>query len=74
MHGGTLPVRGAAHWLVADTGDTTTNLTHVRRALELAAESTEWLSVIGIKLVLDEVIDACTAARISRTAPEATET
>ncbi|KQR00442.1 hypothetical protein ASF72_16490 [Arthrobacter sp. Leaf141] len=61
-HGGTLPVRVAAHWLVADTGDTTTNLTQVRRALELAAESTEWLSVIGIKLVLDGVIDACTAA------------
>jgi predicted amidohydrolase YtcJ len=60
--GGTLPVRVAAHWLVVDTGTYEGNDAQVSRAAELRAESTEWLEVLGIKLVLDGVIDACTAA------------
>lgn len=64
--GGRLPVRVAAHWLVADAGDDEANLAQVRRTAEVAsaggAEQSAWLSVIGVKLVLDGVIDACTAA------------
>jgi predicted amidohydrolase YtcJ len=60
--GGTLPVRVAAHWAVVDSGDDDENLAQVERAARVAAEATEWLGVIGIKLVLDGVIDACTAA------------
>ncbi|MFF2050095.1 amidohydrolase [Leifsonia sp. NPDC058194] len=61
--GGELPIRVAAHWLVANTGDDAANLAQVERAVRLAAEpSTAWLRVVGIKLILDGVIDACTAA------------
>lgn len=63
--GGTLPVRVAAHWLVVDSGDVEANAVQVRRALEASASPSDWLSVIGIKLVLDGVIDACTAAMSS---------
>ncbi|MEN0085082.1 MAG: amidohydrolase [Leifsonia sp.] len=61
--GGVLPIRVAAHWLVTNTGDDAANLAQVAEAARLAAEpSTPWLRVVGIKLILDGVIDACTAA------------
>ncbi|HEX5729399.1 amidohydrolase [Microbacterium sp.] len=61
--GGELPIRVAAHWLVHNTGDDASNLVQVARAAELAdAASTPWLRIVGIKLILDGVIDACTAA------------
>ncbi|MGR0320866.1 amidohydrolase [Agromyces sp. ZXT2-3] len=61
--GGALPIRVVAHWFVANTGDATANLAQVARAVDLAREaSSPWLRVAGIKLVLDGVIDACTAA------------
>ncbi len=61
--GGTLPIRVVGHWFVANTGDDAANLEQVRRASELASEiDSPWLRVAGIKLVLDGVIDACTAA------------
>ncbi len=60
--GGRLPVRVSAHWLVVDTGDATKNLAQVQRVLELRDDPTPWLELVGIKLVLDGVIDACTAA------------
>lgn len=61
--GGALPLRVAAHWLVACTGDVDDHLAQVRRAADLAAASdSPWLRVVGIKLILDGVIDACTAA------------
>ena len=62
-HGGELPIRVAAHWIVNNTGDDAANLAQVARAAELAdGASTPWLRVVGIKLILDGVIDACTAA------------
>ncbi|WP_426324020.1 amidohydrolase [Microbacterium sp. E-13] len=62
-HGGELPIRVAAHWLVENTGDDERNLSQVARAAELAASpSSPWLRVVGVKLILDGVIDACTAA------------
>lgn len=61
--GGELPIRVAAHWLVTNTGDDAANLAQVEEAARRAAEpSTPWLRVVGIKLILDGVIDACTAA------------
>jgi len=65
--GGSLPVRVAAHWFVANTGDEAANLAQVEHAARLAAETAgaptaPWLRIVGIKLVLDGVIDACTAA------------
>jgi len=61
--GGELPIRISAHWLVTNTGDDEQNLAQVEEAARVAAEpSTPWLRVIGIKLILDGVIDACTAA------------
>lgn len=62
-HGGELPLRVAAHWIVTNTGDDAANLAQVARAADLAEASTSpWLRVVGIKLILDGVIDACTAA------------
>lgn len=61
--GGRLPIRVVAHWFVANTGDAAANLAQVSRAVELAREAdSPWLRVAGVKLVLDGVIDACTAA------------
>lgn len=63
--GGTLPLHVIAHWFVGNTGDEAENLAQVGRAVELAAAGADerpWLRVAGIKLVLDGVIDACTAA------------
>lgn len=61
--GGRLPLRVAAHWLITNTGDDARNLAQVDRAAEIAAASSSpWLRVAGIKLILDGVIDACTAA------------
>ncbi|PVE91602.1 amidohydrolase [Microbacterium sp. TPD7012] len=62
-HGGELPIRVAAHWLITNTGDDSENLAQVARAAELARDaSSPWFRVVGIKLILDGVIDACTAA------------
>ncbi|WP_285114136.1 amidohydrolase [Leifsonia sp. fls2-241-R2A-40a] len=61
--GGVLPIRVAAHWLITNTGDDEQNLAQVAEAARRAADpSTPWLRVVGIKLILDGVIDACTAA------------
>ncbi len=62
-HGGELPIRVVAHWLVTNTGDDAANLHQVERAAELASlPTTPSLRVVGIKLILDGVVDACTAA------------
>ena len=61
--GGELPLRIAAHWLIENTGEDAANLAQLDRVVELAERpSSPWLRVVGIKLVLDGVIDACTAA------------
>jgi predicted amidohydrolase YtcJ len=60
--GGCLPVRVVAHWLIPDSGDSASNRASVDRAAELSARGSTWMRVIGVKLVLDGVIDSCTAA------------
>ena len=59
---GALPLRIAAHWFVANTGDDEENLAQVAEAARRAGTDTSGVRVIGIKLVLDGTIDACTAA------------
>lgn len=59
---GRMPLRIAAHWFVENTGDDEANLAQVAVAAERAAADTRGVSVIGIKLILDGTIDACTAA------------
>lgn len=62
-HGGTLPIRVKGHLLVSRTGSDDDNVAQVAKAARLAAElNTEWLQVCGIKLMVDGVIDSCTAA------------
>lgn len=61
--GGSLPLRVAAHWFIENTGDEAANVAQVARAASLAETvRSPWLRVVGIKLVADGVIDACTAA------------
>ncbi|ALX66319.1 amidohydrolase [Microbacterium sp. XT11] len=59
---GAQPLRIAAHWFITDTGSDAENLAQVARAAELAAAENPGVRVLGIKLVLDGTIDACTAA------------
>lgn len=62
-HGGTLPLRVKGHWLVHRRGTEAENLAQVARAVQLAGElSGDWLRICGIKVVVDGVIDSCTAA------------
>lgn len=51
-----------AHWFILNTGQDAENLAQVARAAELAAEDHPGVRVLGIKLLVDGTIDACTAA------------
>ncbi|KAH9211671.1 amidohydrolase 3 [Leptodontidium sp. 2 PMI_412] len=63
---GGFPVRLAAHWIIAPSETEEENLKQVRRAVELQqqfnAETSPELRIVGIKVICDGVIDACTAA------------
>ena len=60
--GGTLPLTVLAHWWIHNTGDDAANLAQVDRAIELSRRAdAPWLRIAGIKLIIDGVIDACTA-------------
>ncbi|MFC9699879.1 amidohydrolase [Streptomyces sp. NPDC056943] len=60
---GALTTRIAAFWSVRPTGDEGRNLAQVERAVELAThESTPYLRVTGIKVMVDGTVDGCTAA------------
>lgn len=61
--GGELPFHLVAYWLIDNTGDDAQNLAQVARAAELAQRpDASGVQVVGIKLITDGVIDACTAA------------
>lgn len=60
---GTLPLRIAGHWLINRTASTAENLAQVREAVALSRRlSGPWLRITGIKILVDGVIDSCTAA------------
>lgn len=60
---GTLTTRISAFWRVEPTGDVDQDLAQVRTAADFASrESTPYLRVTGIKIVVDGTVDGCTAA------------
>lgn len=59
---GWLDVRVAAHWLMSREGDAADHLAQVEEAARLASTYTsDRLRVVGIKFIVDGVIDGCTA-------------
>jgi predicted amidohydrolase YtcJ len=62
----TLPIRIAAYWLISPSANEPGNLAQVERAIVLHrqfnAMSSPGFRIAGIKVILDGVIDACTAA------------
>ncbi|KAF2246054.1 amidohydrolase family protein [Trematosphaeria pertusa] len=64
--GGTLPMRIAAHWCILPGSGEAHRLQQVDRAIDLAhrfnASISPDLRILGIKIICDGVIDACTAA------------
>ena len=64
---GRLPFPVTGYWLLRPSGDPERDLEAVRRAAQIrdqiaAAPGSEWFRIVGIKFILDGVIDACTAA------------
>jgi predicted amidohydrolase YtcJ len=60
---GTLPIRVAGHWLIELTASQADNVAQVRHAAALAERLRgPWLRITGIKIMVDGVIDSCTAA------------
>lgn len=61
--GGSLPIRVAGHWLVEPTDSPAGSLAQVCEAIELGRRlDGPWLRIAGIKIMVDGVIDSCTAA------------
>ena len=61
-----LPLRIAAHWLIHPSGSRGENLAQVNYAIDMFKlynmTSSPSLRIAGIKLIVDGVVDACTAA------------
>jgi predicted amidohydrolase YtcJ len=64
--GGSMPMRVAAHWIVYPGHSEEHRLKQVERAIQLSKQfnknKSPDLRVVGIKIICDGVIDACTAA------------
>ncbi|BGP32214.1 hypothetical protein JCM10296v2_003994 [Rhodotorula toruloides] len=59
-----LPIRVAAHWLISPEGTEADRLARVHEAIrhrDRLASCAPYLRVVGIKVITDGVIDACTA-------------
>ena len=60
---GTLPLRVAAHWLMTREDNEADNVRQVHDVIELHERvQGPWLRIAGIKIIIDGVIDSCTAA------------
>ena len=64
---GRLPFPVTGYWLIRPTGDRERDLESVARAVEMRdmfaeGPGSDWFRIIGVKFILDGVIDACTAA------------
>ncbi|WP_332603188.1 amidohydrolase [Arthrobacter sp. S2(2024)] len=60
---GVLPIRVVGHWFIERTDSDDDNVGQIEQAIALAASiDSPWLRVAGIKIIVDGVIDACTAA------------
>lgn len=64
--GGQLPIRIAAHWIILPGEGEDHRLAQVTRAIDLSKQfnkdTSPDLRIVGIKVICDGVIDACTAA------------
>ena len=61
--GDTLPLRVAGHWLIEGTESDEENVRQVHEAVEHQRRlQGPWLRMAGIKIIIDGVIDSCTAA------------
>ncbi|GEE00150.1 amidohydrolase [Gordonia spumicola] len=61
--GGRLPIRVAGHWLIERSSELETSLAQVAEAAALRDRlSGPWLRIVGVKIMVDGVIDSCTAA------------
>lgn len=63
---GRLPFPVNAHWLLTASGDVATDVAQVAKVARVrdeisAAYGDRWLRIVGVKFILDGVIDACTA-------------
>ncbi|KAK3393269.1 amidohydrolase 3 [Podospora didyma] len=62
---GSIPIRIAAYWLIRPLHSDADNVAQVNRAIELAGQynamTTPDCRVVGIKVICDGIIDACTA-------------
>ncbi|KAJ5361826.1 Amidohydrolase 3 [Penicillium brevicompactum] len=60
-----LPMRVSAYWLIKPTADREANSKQVQRAVELSRQYNSTTSpdvrIVGIKIICDGIIDACTA-------------
>lgn len=64
---GKLPFPYYAHWMLTATGEETSDVAQIETVVRMrdkveAAGYSEWFRIIGVKFILDGVIDACTAA------------
>lgn len=64
---GRLPFPVNAHWLLTATGDLATDAAQIAEVVRerdaISAEfGDDWLRIVGVKFILDGVIDACTAS------------
>ncbi|MCO5549804.1 hypothetical protein L7F22_003278 [Adiantum nelumboides] len=60
--GGTLPLRISAYWYIFPDPDIEKSLDQVRLAANLKQENDDWVRVIGIKVMVDGIVDVCTAS------------
>ncbi|MGM7774520.1 amidohydrolase [Arthrobacter sp. KNU-44] len=59
---GKLPIRVVGHWRVSNCNSVAENMRQVEEAARLSQSvCSPWLRIAGIKIVIDGVIDACTA-------------
>ncbi|KAF9880863.1 amidohydrolase [Colletotrichum karsti] len=60
-----LSIRVSAYWLIKPTADFTANSKQVQRAIELSklynSSTSPDLRIVGVKVICDGIIDACTA-------------
>jgi predicted amidohydrolase YtcJ len=64
---GNLPFPIAAHWMLQPSGNEQDDLAQIERAAQVRDEisqipGNETLEIVGVKFIMDGVIDACTAA------------
>lgn len=63
-YGSQLPLRIAMHWIISPLGTDEDRLARVQEAIEhrdRLAKHSPWLRMVGIKIVVDGVVDSCTA-------------